>query len=116
MTTSERLVRDLAIRAIDKTVRRTIRTLQKQTDGLQSGDDSGLVNLWGEVCVQMQFEKSFYWQTYEHVIESILPVHLDRLSPLELEAIWLQTDAGIDWLSDDPEPHERGCFVSTIIC
>ena len=111
MDTTDRLVRDLAIRAIDKIVRRTIRELQAQTDGLQSGDDSGLANLWDEVCVQLQLEKSFYWSSYEQAIESILLAHLDRLSQLELEAIWLQTNAGFDWLWDNPETQDPAPIV-----
>ncbi len=36
---------------------------------LLSGDDSGLKNVWEEICVQVQGEYSFYWDAYEITME-----------------------------------------------
>lgn len=44
--------------------RRVIRDCQARKDCLLSGDDSVLGNLWDEVCVQVQFRVSVYWDVY----------------------------------------------------
>ena len=49
---SETLVKD-AIAALE----------QMDANAMLSGDDSGLKNVWEEVCVQLQYEESIFWDT-----------------------------------------------------
>ncbi len=52
-----------------KLVGRVMRTL-RSIKLTMSGDDSGLLNVWDEICVQAQYEQSFYWEdVYKPMIE-----------------------------------------------
>jgi len=42
------------------------------SDGMQSGDDTPLKNIWDEVCVQVQGEESAMWDTYSETIQSLI--------------------------------------------
>lgn len=77
--------------------RRIIRYCEARKDCLLSGDDSVLGNLWDEVCVQVQFQKSFSWDAYEETLERLAFDYLTELADYEQLAIWLQTDEGWDW-------------------
>src|SRR5688572_7078 len=46
-------------------------------------------------CVQVQQEESVLFDLYEETARSILQGHIEALPTLELEAAWLQTDAGL---------------------
>lgn len=67
---------------------------------LLSGDDSGLSNVWDEVCVQVQGEESFHWDTYLDVIDDLLTRLVQELSSQERLALWLRTEEGYDWLDE----------------
>ena len=64
-----RIVQALAESVCQHVSDKTIRALQGMTDAnmLLSGDDSGLINVWEEICVQLQNEESFYWDTYVEI-------------------------------------------------
>ena len=79
MNIYKQLVTELARVASDRAVRSTIRTLQRRTDGLQSGEDSGLRNAWDEICVQVQVEYSVSWGAYEKTAEPIVAREVNRL-------------------------------------
>ncbi len=72
---------------------------------LLSGDDSGLTNVWDEVCVQQQAEESFAWSAYVQVIETFIQGDLTEIEHADLTALWLDTEAGWDW-SIDCQPGE----------
>jgi hypothetical protein len=103
MQVEYRLLGAFATRSVDRVVRQTIHDLRKITNARLSGDDSGLANAWEEICVQLQLQESIYWDSYDATARSILTQYLERLPPLELEAIWLRTDAGFDWLWEHGE-------------
>lgn len=46
-------------------------------DMLTSGDDSGLKNVWEEICVQVKSEKSIHWDSYENTIENCISSELE---------------------------------------
>lgn len=75
------------------------------TNGMQSGDDTTLKNLWDEICVQAQDQDSVMWDAYSDTIHSLVLEEVAKLDTATKQAIWLQTDAGIDW-SVDNEDHE----------
>jgi hypothetical protein len=77
---------------------RTIRYLQSLSgDHLQSGETSGLKNVWDEVCVQVQFQYSVFWDLYESIIRDFIASAVDPLPHYSKCAIWLQTEVGEDW-------------------
>jgi len=77
-----------------------------------SGDDSPLENTWDEICVQRQSEDSFCWDVYEQTIRATIRYDIESLPGHEPQAIWLQTDQGIDWTFDfDNEDEEQAPIV-----
>jgi hypothetical protein len=58
--------------------------LQKLNDKdfLLSGEDSGLKNVWEEICVQAQCEYSLYWETYEDTIRNFITDELSNQPPV----------------------------------
>lgn len=103
MTAVHRLISDIAKETVDRITRRVISKLQRLKNGLLSGDDSGLENTWDEICAQKQSEESFYWEAYDETVRAIVSQQLNEVSRTQLQAIWLQTDAGMDWLVDHDE-------------
>ena len=78
---------------------------------MQSGD-SRLINLWDEICVQVQ--RSVFWKDYEDVVYVLIHGAVKQL-PVELvRAIWLQTNAADAW-EDDEEPTEIPVCDSDIV-
>ena len=41
-------------------------------DFLLSEDDSGLINVWEEICIQKQVEESFHWDAYYNTIGNFI--------------------------------------------
>lgn len=83
----------------DNLINTVIHELQTMHETL-SGDDSCLENVWEEICVQCQLEKSFSWDAYEQTIETLITVHVEKLKDHERIAVWFQNEEGIDWLND----------------
>jgi hypothetical protein len=76
---------------------KVIKKLRTMREGMHSGDDSPLKNIWDEICVQVQIQESQYWELYEDTAKGLI---LSELKPLKEEmkqSIWLQTKAGGDW-------------------
>lgn len=73
------------------------------TDGMQSGDDTPLKNMWDEICVQVQGEQSGMWDDYEDTISSLILSKVEGLDSVTQQAIWLQTDEGTDWSVDNED-------------
>lgn len=72
----------------------------KMTDDLLSGDDTGLKNIWDEVCVQVRYQHSIYWGVYLDVIDGFIYDEIKTLDSNTKQAIWLQTDEGRNWVED----------------
>jgi len=68
-----------------------------------SGDDSGLRNVWEEVCVQIQTGESVFWDVYEDTMRAAIEREVARLAFHEGEAIWRETPAGMLSASNDDE-------------
>lgn len=94
----------LEVLARDATKRVTgaaIRKLQRMREGhLHSGPDSGLRDVWDEICVQVQGSRSVLWNHYEGVAWSVVRSLLGEVSRVELHAVWVQTRGGEEWLDD----------------
>lgn len=102
MTPEARLLDSMAKEAVKRLVRCVILELQRMRE-LLSGDDSGLANVWDEICVQKQSEESFLWDAYDDTVRATVEKVLEKVSITEVQAIWLQTDEGEDWLVDNDE-------------
>jgi len=83
--------------------RRVVRALRRMKAEMQSGDDSGLADLWDEICVQMQTEQSVMWDHYEDVIRGLVLREVQALDKHLRMALWLQTREGQDWDWDDED-------------
>jgi hypothetical protein len=99
------IVRALANKTARSITRKVIAHFQQIHDKL-SGDDSELKTSWDEICVQIQHEESIFWDIYDETVRSIVAAYVTELPSYEREAIWLQTDAGIDWYFEDPQDRE----------
>jgi len=75
-------------------------------DAKLSGDDSELANPWDEICAQVQYEQSIFWDAYQETMEAFIGGEVQALQPFERAAIWLQTSQGEDWSFDDDESRE----------
>lgn len=71
--------------------------------GMLFQTDSELELAWDEICVQVQYQNSFDWDAYDETVRHLVSHHLGALPQHEREALWLQTDAGIDWIIEEPE-------------
>lgn len=100
-TLSERrIARDLGEALCRRMVGGCIRDLQRMQGHMLSGDDSGLVNTWDEICVQQQIEHSFSWHAYVATMDTFIEYRVSQLKPYELDAVWLLTRAGDEWDSE----------------
>jgi len=73
-----------------------------------SGDDSGLENIWDEICVQVQAEEFVTWNVYENQIELSIQSKVEELDFDEAFAVWLLTDKFDDWSSCDSHTYSEG--------
>ncbi len=86
---------------VDQLVANVIDSLKRLGgDSLLSGDDSGLVNVWEEICVQVSGEETAFWDTYLTVIDDHIRGALSPMSKEARAALWGMTDSGIDWYAD----------------
>jgi len=86
--------------------KKIIRALQRLSDGMQSGDDTPLKNIWDEICVQVQYEESVMWDAYLSTVSQIILPEVEKLDEHTKQAIWLQTNEGMEWedeVADDEE-------------
>jgi hypothetical protein len=87
-----------------RAARRAVRALTEMRKGyLLSGDDSGLVNVWKEICVQVQLQESVFWDAYDRTVWDIIYWDVKNLPQPVLTTLWLETIPGEDWLCDQDE-------------
>lgn len=98
-----------------KVGRRTISQLQRLRDGMQSGDDSVLANIWDEVCVQAQREESVSWDLYLDLIRNLIEQQLSKLKPHEVGALWLQTPEGELWSEENHRAGEGSILLEDVV-
>jgi hypothetical protein len=76
-----------------------IKQLQElKDDALLSGEDSGLENVWEEICAQLQRGPSFEWQMYVLTVEGIIDEELNKLPHSFKQVISYLSD-----FNDEPE-------------
>lgn len=88
------LISEIAEVECSKLVSKIIKNFQSRSQEGLSGDDSGLKDLWEEICVQVQGEESIFWDLYMDEIENAIEYEVEELPAAMLKVIWLQTDNG----------------------
>lgn len=104
MDPQSQIIQDLAKRECERISTCSIRHLQRmKRRSMLSGDDSGLKNVWDEICVQIQYDESIYWDAYVLTVDQTIEGYLFPLTFNVHMAIWLQTSEGRWWdpLEDD---------------
>jgi hypothetical protein len=92
MNYRDKIISDLAEAECKGLSRKVIRALTKTTDGMQSGDDTSLKNIWDD---------------YLDTIQSLILGEVVALDAATKQAIWLQTDEGIDWKFDNADQEDQ---------
>lgn len=101
MRIEQHIVAAWAKQLSDKLLKESIAALeQMDSSEMLSGDDSGLKNVWEEICVQVQDEQSFFWETYVETMESLLAGYVEFLDRDARLALWTATDEGWDYIYD----------------
>lgn len=101
MRIEQHVVNAWADKIASRIIKKAIADLKNMNSGeMLSGDGSGLKNVWEEVCVQVQDEQSFYWDTYEEAIGGQLARYVELLDQEERLALWLVTEEGWDYVYD----------------
>lgn len=85
---SERLIKD------------AIQSLEEMDSQEMLSGDSGLKNVWEEVCVQVQDEQSFFWETYVETMEGLLAGFVELLDANARLALWTLTESGREYIDD----------------
>jgi hypothetical protein len=99
------IVQDLAESVCERVKNEVIRTLKGMEGGL-SGEDSGLSSVWEEICVQLQYEESVCWDTYDMTVRETVQFLVEELPTFEREALWLLTGEGSEWEWEDVEDRD----------
>jgi len=93
------LVRGYANKAAKAVAEAAEKTLVKSKHTL-SGDDSGLMNTWEEISVQVRGEESFFWDAYLIAMRDAVLSSMQDMDRNDLIAIWLITESGWNWHYD----------------
>jgi hypothetical protein len=99
----DKIISDIAEAECKHICRKVILALQRMTEGMQTGDDTPLKNIWDEVCVEVQFYQSVFWDLYLYTIGTTIWAAVERLDVPRKQAIWLQTGAGMDWAVENED-------------
>jgi len=51
MEYKDKIIAAIAEKACEQVAAKALKSLRDEKRGLQSGDDSGLINIWDEICV-----------------------------------------------------------------
>jgi hypothetical protein len=97
MNAADNILSAIANRECKRLAEKVIHHLEEMTDCMQSGDDSPLVNVWEEICTQVQGQESTMWDIYLDTIQQIVLGFVEKLDRETKSAIWLQTQTGEEW-------------------
>lgn len=103
MNYRDKIISEMAGIECKRVSRKVVRELQKMTEGMQSGDDTPLKNIWDEICVQVQGEQSMFWELYLDTVRFFIQAKIEALDAKTKQAIWLQTNEGLDWAIDNED-------------
>jgi len=110
----DKIIKEIAQDHCRKISGKVIRKFKKMKEGMQSGDDTPLKNIWDEICVQVQGEESVFYDIYQYMIRSSIQYEVENLKDEIKQAIWLQTDRGFEWEYGDESHAEATCCEEDI--
>ncbi len=76
----DKIISGISENVCKKVSAKVIRILQKMTEGLLTGDDTPLKNIWDEICVQVQDQESCYWDNYLETISTFIETEVTKLN------------------------------------
>lgn len=102
MRIEQHIVAAWAGRIRDKIIEDAVAGLERMTGsgGEMLSGDSGLKTVWEEICVQVQGEESFFWNTYVETMEGVLGGYVELLDRDSQLALWTDTNEGWDYVYD----------------
>jgi hypothetical protein len=112
----DRMLSEFADKLCKKITNQTISDLRAMKDCLLSGDDSSLNNVWDEICVQVQYEESVFWDSYLDVISSMIKKRMAPLETYEKMAIWWQKGNPEDALEENEDDFNSFFFDEDESC
>lgn len=92
-------------------IKDAIQTLEEMDSQEMLSGDSGLKNVWEEVCVQVQDEQSFFWETYVETMEGLLAGFVELLDTNARLALWTRTESGRDYIDDHQADDEAALDI-----
>lgn len=107
MNYKDEIIYKIADKACKKISLKVIKNLQKMK-GCHLSGDSGLKNIWDEICVQVQGEESIFWDAYNDTIKPLILSEVKDIDEEIKQAIWFQTDEGLCW---DEEAEEQDLLL-----
>jgi hypothetical protein len=78
----------------------TARDLRQYQDNLPSGPDSGLKNVWEEICVQVRGERSLFWDEYRNIAMTHITQRIDELPDIKRRLFWAGSLEGMVWTDE----------------
>ena len=112
MKPEEEIVEELASEIGKRITRKTIRDLQKMGEEFMQSGDSGLENVWDEICVQVQYESSLLWELYDETVRLCVAHFVSELKYYERFALWFQAEDAHYWKYEDDEEQKKGPALS----
>lgn len=95
----------------ETSIKDAIQSLEEMDSQEMLSGDSGLKNVWEEVCVQVQDEQSFFWETYVETMEGLLAGFVELLDANARLALWTRTESGRDYIDDHQADDEAALDI-----
>lgn len=109
-----RLLRENAAAIGARLAKAAARDLKNYRDNLPSGPDSGLKNVWEEICVQVQGEQSFFWDGYRDMAIGHLAGRVRALPAIKQRLLWVGSPGGMDWIDEHDESEDNTVPGTTV--
>ena len=105
------IIKECATVICNRIVNKIVRLLQSFKRGsnmMQSPKDSGLDNIWDEICVQTQGQEFIMWGAYEKTMFNLVEDCVSKCTETEKKMLWFQTESFWDWYVelDDDNPDD----------
>lgn len=107
----DKIIKQIADFECERITRKVILSLQKRNDSLRVGNylcftpsrnESGLKNIWEEICVQQKScEFSQFWDYFAFEAERLIEPEVEKLPEHTQEAIWLQIEENWNYEEGD---------------
>lgn len=93
-------IADLWATELSNRILKQVTTKLKKVGIAHAPADSGLINLWEEICAQVHGEEFWDWDDYDESIDGLIEPHVAKLGWDQQLVLWLKTDEGWSWAYD----------------